>query len=237
MAKSPTNNPPLRSVKTPTMYSQKRFLEYADKRIGNDPESEYQVFKIHDGEAIPVDLEDVVDNPGEYELRKGREVIIGTVALGPKQPNRQVGSFMDAASISATGSVKSSGQVLESMLHNNAMTHTHLKEERAQSLKYREDADRYREENLTLRARIIDLERQVADKDDGGNDMMQIVSMGVQAWQSADFRKALIERTQAALHHVSEDEQEIIRRFLGRPEFSSSWGIQVPTTDAPKLPH
>ena len=212
--------------------SKRRFMSYAARLMDEHGEDAINIVMIgQDGRRIPIDLGDIdgMDNPCEIELTQDGELMMKTV-IG-EQFVEPRGVMRDPAMYAASKQAQIGSQILDSMMSHNHMSLASLKEERAQSMRYREDADKYRDEAMALRQENIDLKSKLANHE-GEDSMAPIVDLAKTAffaWQAKDFRQELIQRAKIALANggFSDEEADLITRFINRPEFSAMGAIEL----------
>lgn len=202
--------------------SKKRFISYAARMMDQHGEEAITIVHCVDGQRIPIDLGEI-DNMSscELEMYHDNELLMQT-RIG-EQIAEPRGIMRDPAMYTAATNSRVGAQILDSMDGLNKTTMLALREERAQSQRYREDADHQRNRVMDLERKLMEVTLQLEAKgdDDSMAPVIELAKTAWMAWQSKDFRSELMTRAKQALVGVSDEEAEIITRFLNRPEFTA----------------
>lgn len=186
------------------------------------------VLESENGDLTPVDFDESDYAPGNYVLYKNGDVFMRTtVPSAPEKSALPPGAMRDPQGYMAAGTIQHGTRVFDAQLHSYAQLQQELKDERAQSKRYRDDADKWRDKVMEMAEKVNQM--IIADKeskdDDGLMTIAQMLQTGIAAMQGADFRKQLEVRASAALRvaNLSEDDHDVISRFLNRDEFKGLW--------------
>ena len=221
------------------MGSKKRFISYAARMQDEHGEDAISIIHVDNGQRIPIDLGEVDGMHGcELELRHEGELLM-TTRIG-EQYVEPKGVMRDPAMFQAANNSKLGAQVLDSMQAFQHLTANAYKDERANAIRYREDVDRYRDENMKLREQLMIAQTKLEAKDgeDSMMPMLQFAQTAFIAWQSNDFKKELMNRVKVAMANADlpADEADMIIRFLNRPEFTAMGALEM-ASKAPALDH
>lgn len=183
-----------------------KFCREARKYI-DDPT--WAVFCVDDPRnPVPVDLEQVENTPGRYELRHNDTVYFQTmvgIAAGMFQDD-------DALVIQARSVKRATDGALDSLLSQNDRLQAEIARERERSVLIQKDADRVREENHSLRHEMqkmviehMDSERTDAWIEEG----VKLVREGMYAWQAKDFMDQLKARMAVAMPLLDAEDRKM----------------------------